>query len=531
MAGKKILNIEIGEKLVKVCETLPKNQISQVLNSFMFQTPENTVNDGMITDCEVLAQKLQEELRIHSITNKNVVFSLVSGKVATRDVIIPPVKDSRIKSLVEINATEYFPVEMSQYTITYTLLERISKGADAGCRLLVMAVPNNILNGYFKLAEYAKLQVKSIDYSGNAEYRALKEMGHKEVTMFVNVDCSYCGVAVIRDGSLLMQRNFAVGGDQLIVTHMNSMKKADDEYLQALDELMVIGDKKPEISLSTEEIHESLSRLVGNVVRIVDYFNSSNWETPIEKIVLVGACGNLIGLKELIAESFDIPVENAEGITGFNIQQEAKEPITCYVSCIGSGIQPVDLIPEKYNKSKKKDKATDIDEVKRGTIICVVFVVASIAMVGYSAFGYLNAKNKKQELEKKIEELAYVEKVYITYSDYQTHVDGLNELKSIASSPNSELVSFIEELEKEMPSEITVLSAACTVIGVNMNVEVNTKEAAAKVISQLRSFKSLKDVKVSGISEMDNDLGINRVSFSVSCEYGENPYVAAEPKQ
>lgn len=82
MVGKKVLNIEIGEKLVKVCETLPKNQISQVFSSFMFQTPENTVSDGMITDCEVLAQKLQEELRIHSITNKNVVFSLVSGKIA-----------------------------------------------------------------------------------------------------------------------------------------------------------------------------------------------------------------------------------------------------------------------------------------------------------------------------------------------------------------------------------------------------------------------------------------------------------------
>lgn len=531
MAAKKVLNIEIGERLVKVCETLLKKQGGQVLYSFMFQTPENTVNDGMITDHEVLWEKMSAEFKRHKITNRNVIFSIVSGKVATREAKIPPVKDNRIKAVVETNAPEYFPVEMSKYTITYTLLERVAKGADAGCRLLVMAVPNNILDSYFKLAEQAKFQVQSIDYSGNAQYRALKEMSGKEVTMFVDVDCNYSGIVVIRDGDLLMQRSFGVGGEQLIEAHMNATEKKDNEYFQAITELMVIGDKKPGVLLTNEEINEGLSRLVGNVVRIVDYFNSSNWETPIEKMVLLGVCGNLIGLRDDIAQNLNIPVEKLESLKGFNNTLMADMPITCYASCVGSGILPVDLIPEKYSKTKKKDRNIKMGEIKQGAIIFIVCLVASGAVVGSSAFGYISTKKEKEALEKKIEELQYVQQIYVKYADYQTQVDGLNELKLMASSPNEELVAFIEELEEKMPSDITVLSAVCDVKSVNMNVEVNTKEAAARVISQLRSFKSIDKVNISGITEMENESGINRVVFSVGCDYVKKPYVAKSTLQ
>jgi hypothetical protein len=78
------------------------------------------------------------------------------------------------QSHVEANAADYFPVDMSKYHITYTLQERKTSGEDAGCRLLVMAAPIAILEGYFRLAVLMGFSVQAADYGGNSQYRLLR---------------------------------------------------------------------------------------------------------------------------------------------------------------------------------------------------------------------------------------------------------------------------------------------------------------------------------------------------------------------
>ena len=73
------------------------------------------------------------------------------------------------------------------------------------------------------------------------------------------------------------------------------------------------------------------------------------------------------------------------------------------------------------------------------------------------------------------------------------------QLRSLEETPNAQLVAFFEELEEKMPSQILLLSAVCTPESVSMNVTVPGLEEAAVVLSQLRSFKSLSQVNVSGI--------------------------------
>ena len=64
---------------------------------------------------------------------------MASAKVASREVLLPPVKDNRIKTVIETNAADYFPVDMSNYRVSYSLLERVT-GDNPGCRVLVMFI-------------------------------------------------------------------------------------------------------------------------------------------------------------------------------------------------------------------------------------------------------------------------------------------------------------------------------------------------------------------------------------------------------
>ncbi|NCB51804.1 MAG: hypothetical protein EOM54_07990 [Clostridia bacterium] len=257
----KVLNIEIGDRLTKVCLSIPKGKSYQIKNSFMFQTPDNAVADGMITAPDILATKLREKLMEHDVhETKTAVFSITSGKVATREVMLPPVKDNRIKSVVEANASEYFPIDMSKYHVTYKLLERIPKGDNAGCRVLVFAVPVSLLETYFRMAGIAGLTIQALDFSGNSQYQALRTLRSEGVTMYVNVDCTNSFVTFIQEGKLLMQRAFTFGGDELILSYMNAAEKSSDEYVGCLYDC---SEPEPQFMkdglLAPSDITESLS--------------------------------------------------------------------------------------------------------------------------------------------------------------------------------------------------------------------------------------------------------------------------------
>jgi type IV pilus assembly protein PilM len=299
----KVLGIEIGDRLIKICQTNMGPGTRKVSGSVMFPTPPDTVSDGEIKDPDTLAAALREQLKKSGLKNKKVIFTVSSGRIATREVTIPPVRDNKIKAIVEANAADYFPVDMSSYHITYTLQERISTGENAGCRLLVMAAPIAILEGYFKLAALLGFSVQAMDYIGNSLFRMLETQRNDEVTMYVDISSSYSVTTVMKEDKLLMQRTFLCGVDDVVLAH-SAAGREEGSYLASLH--AVTAERYAGLEDGGEE--ETLTRLVGNIARITDYFNSSNWDTAIEKLVLTGIGASVSGLKEAAAEATGLEV-------------------------------------------------------------------------------------------------------------------------------------------------------------------------------------------------------------------------------
>ena len=530
MAGK-VLNIEIDDRLTKVCLSQPKGKSIQIKKSFLFQTPENTVSDGVISDPKSLAETLGKELQSHGLTGtKNAIFTLTSGKVATREVTLPPVKDNKLKSIVEANATEYFPVDLSRYHITYSLLERITAGDEPGCRVLVLAVPLAVLEGYFKLAELAGLSLQAIDYFGNSQYQALKSVTGKDVCMYVNVDCSHSLVTFMKGTKFLMQRSFNFGGDELILNYMIAAELKADGYVSALKACSTPDHQFLKNGVMTQSaVEDSLGRLVSSIVRSIDYFNSGHWEMQVGGIVLMGACSHIAGLREMVASGAGLPTTYLDDSPMISTLTNAAQSVSCFISCIGSNLSPLDFMPSQFKVDKKKHKGKEAGQ-KTGSLVPSVLVCAGclVVAVGLGILGYSHyqkALSDNTAANDEIASLSYTRDIYNTYTTYQDSVDALDSFKTSIDTPNDSLTAFIEELEQKMPSQILVLSASCTSDGVTMNVTLPNFDAVAVVLVELRTFESISDVTVSSIVEQTDSSGATYVSLTVQCTYGANPYL------
>jgi len=356
----KTLIVEVGEKIVKVCVSTKKNRKIQILDSFMFHTPTRSVVDGQIVDPEVLAEALKEQMAANEVKDvKKVVYTLNSSKVATREVTLPLVKENRIKTIIETNAAEYFPVDLSGFQLTYNILEKI-KGENGHYRILVLAVPRNMISSYIRMTDLLDLPIEVIDYCGNSQYQVLRQIESEEVVMYVDINLSNTFVNFMENGVLLLQRNLAFGGDPLVSAVMTKDRREESDYLSVLQELSDSRYMDSVIPMRERKI--ALNRLTFNVLRMIDFFHTNFVGKQISKIVLMGTCSNIAGLTDMMREDTGLETIHSYELEAMKNIASSQDGVTFYLACIGTLIEPLNLLPEDYsaNRGKKKKKKTRV---------------------------------------------------------------------------------------------------------------------------------------------------------------------------
>lgn len=247
----KVLSIEIDSSLTRVVEMDYKKNLTKVYQCFSFETPQGIINDGVISVSERFKRALNEKLSEKKIRTNKVVFSINSGRIANREVIIPMVKENKIQSLLTANSSEYFPVDLTEYQLFYRILEKIEDQRNKKLKVSVYAVPIEIIVSYQRLAEFLGMSIKSIDYMGNSVYQEMKKVFDKEQSAILKIEGESSVITIVKEGQIKLQRNipYGVGGEA----------KADD-----------------------------IRYLIGNVSRVIDYYNAQNNESPLKDLWLAG---------------------------------------------------------------------------------------------------------------------------------------------------------------------------------------------------------------------------------------------------
>lgn len=127
---KRVLSIVIGTEYTKVCEvSYNRNNIKKgikVYRSISFPTPKNSIEDGFIRNMNAFGEELTIQLRANDFKSNKVIFSVASSKIASREVILPLVNENRIMDIIRTGASEYFPIDIKEYILSYSILEKIT---------------------------------------------------------------------------------------------------------------------------------------------------------------------------------------------------------------------------------------------------------------------------------------------------------------------------------------------------------------------------------------------------------------------
>lgn len=532
----KILSIEVEASQVRVAEIEVRGKKGRIYNCFCIPAPQGAVEDGQIRDTKSLGEVLKEELSQRKIKTKKVYFATGSTRIASREVRIPFVKANRIQSIIEANATDYFPIDVSKYVLSYSVIDVESQKAEGEkeetkqYHLMVYAAPKAISAAYAEFAENAGLTMTGITYTGDSIYHSVRGEYAKGTHILVKIELKGTSITIIRDGELALQRNINYGVDSAVETVRAFPEFGDrldvNEALEVLCSRKCINsalDMEPaEEAVSDEarmmetaraEVTESLRYLIGNISRIMDYFISRHTDAMFESIDCCGLGAEVKGLMQLLSNELGQQVNVLDKLENFALPVSAQdEDAYLYAAVLAPGTSGVNLM-EKISRKKKEKKDT-----LSGAII--IFAVGTVAGVILTAAGYANRiyqQHEQDRLNQRITEESSIEDIYNAYNNAKSQYDNYENMYQYTNTPNEGLKNFIEEMEEKMPSDITVESFSSTGTQVSFSMRVTSKSAAANAIMQLRTFESLATVTTTGIDESED----GTVSLSVLCTYSD----------
>ena len=543
--NNRVLSIEIGNSFTKICEIDYKVKKPKVYKVLTVETPEGVVVDGMLQPTQEYADHLVNALGTNGIHTRRVIFTISSTRVASREVQIPNVKANKIEALVKTNANDYFPVDLTQYEIGHYLAGGLTE--EGKLRVMALAVPKALLDSYYQLAQMCGWEVECFDYSSNSLYQILRDEKSEKVTMMIKIDENSTIVTVLSAGKVLLQRTVAYGVQDAIETMIASGAYAVSDPMSAverfqkktcLNRVLHQGDKlweenagrwededagNAEVTAARQKITSSLEPLIVGVSRVIDFYDSRNSNTPIERTYVTGLGGSFSGMSKLFTNCLERKVHTLSDMDdkiGMSKAIRSTRP-AAYISCLGAVLAPVGLIDKSTQKAKGLTVVSGTNYTFVSVAVLVLGVILSIAMAVTSMTRYFGTVAENVALQARVEELQPAQTVYNEYLSTAAQYDKYKYLYEYTENPNENLVEFINELEQILPDSFYTDSFSSDQTGISMTVNVEGKAAAARTILNIRNMESIEDVQISNITDNQDEMGGSWVMFSMTGTYRE----------
>lgn len=300
------LLIDIGSCNIKIVHASIIGKKMHIHHLMRFPTPAQSVADGKIMDADVLAGTIKYMLQKYGVREKKVILTIAGMSIITREVMLPKANKWELKSMISMDISRHFPIDVQNYVVDYKILEEIQAGKGTQYRVLLVAVPSEIVSDYIKVLEKCGLYIYRVDLTANSmvkfvnyeiNFRESENMNNAINTIaVVDLGASTTNVTILSGHSLRFHRIVPNTGN-----HINNML-------------------------------EDLSH-------IFEFYYSRNSGNKINKIYLAGGGGLKEGIEQYFTRILNISTEKLLSFKGVKYSHHCKRDDGMeiyYANCFGA---------------------------------------------------------------------------------------------------------------------------------------------------------------------------------------------------
>lgn len=325
---KRFLGIDIGASFIRIVEISRKGQkyflenYGQLeldpLNGKPYKTFEKNVLNLSSSKVAVNINNIIKEAEIKS---REACISIPDFGSFFTNINLPAMDEEEISQAVKYQVRPYIPLSLEDVTLDWSITE--GKPPKTPIKVLVVAIPNDIIDHYTKIADYTDLNIKFLEPEVFSLARALTRIEKKGVIGLIDMGAISTTCSVLDQGMVKLSFSFNVAGNELTEVIASALNISYNEAEKIKRSQGVLPDDQNQ----SNNIRKLLIPLIGSILdeskKAFRAFYSQEGK-EVEKIILSGGLSFMPGLKELFAIEFNKQIIMADPFFGIEFPPAVK---------------------------------------------------------------------------------------------------------------------------------------------------------------------------------------------------------------
>lgn len=328
---KKYIGIDIGSCYIKIVN-ITVNRDSVILDSpVIVKTPRFLVQNGRITDKDELSNLLKKSIQTEKLKKRKAVVILNDSLVITRDIELPPSKPREIEEMIKLDASEYLPFDVKEYTIRHRILFPYRHNPKKVNYVLMASVKNDLVMDFYEVFRNVGLKLTAIDVSINSMIKFFKHMmkedsrelvQSKTIAMF-DLGASTVKIVIFDNGIPVFQQILNHSSqkiDIMIADTMGIEREQAEDYKKKYGLSYLYDDNiNEEARIVGSIVNTQVDLMMADAYKYLQSFINRSDSKPVDELLLTGGMSHLKGMRRYMQEAFSIPcnIVQAKDLVGF----------------------------------------------------------------------------------------------------------------------------------------------------------------------------------------------------------------------
>jgi len=273
---------------------------------------------------ELVALSLRQLVNQQNLGKDDIIVSVPSQNSFSRFVKLPPVEKKRIPEIVRFEAAQQIPFDINDVQWDWQLMtEEESTETTVG----IFAIKNEIVTSCMEDFSRENLQVGYVQMASMALYnyvlydRPDLVRSNSQATVIINIGAENTDL-VVATKSTVWQRCIPMGGNAFTRAIADTFKLSF-EKAEKLKRTAPMSKYARQILQAMKPVFTDLA---SEIQRSLGFYNSSNPNTKLSKIIAMGGGTKMRGLLKYLQQTLQIPIERPDSFKRLALSPEVSAP-------------------------------------------------------------------------------------------------------------------------------------------------------------------------------------------------------------
>ena len=303
--AKKILGIDIGVSSIKMAEVSFSGEKRKLENYIEFKLPRNSdspdsiktfYGQGALLLSNKVPDILQEVIKKAKIKVKKVSFAIPDFSTFFTTFDLPPMTETEVPQAIEFEARHHIPLPLEEVTFDWQIIKREEVSPGVKLKVLLVAVPNKVLQSYQKVATLCNFEVQGMEAEVFGLIRSAIIGGkYWGPVCLIDIGWQSTTISIVDKKMLQLSHSFDISGTGLTKTLSQTLNITEAEA----EELKRKNGLDPNNPKVAQILTKELSSLAVEVEKIYKGFEKSSGK-KVNAIILTGGTAAMFGIREYL---------------------------------------------------------------------------------------------------------------------------------------------------------------------------------------------------------------------------------------